>query len=92
MGRIAGLAEALHVPVAPHLSAGLGSCIGATAHLNGVDPEPSGHRVLTGVVPAGEPELKQPMVCEGGHVVMPDGPGIGMEPVEAALREYEGKL
>jgi L-alanine-DL-glutamate epimerase-like enolase superfamily enzyme len=32
------------------------------------------------------------MVCEGGHVVMPDGPGIGMEPVEAALREYEGKL
>jgi len=91
MRRIAGLADAFHVPVAPHLSAGLGPCIAATAHLMASIPnfmileyQPVSFELANRL-------LKRPLRCEAGHLLLPEGPGLGVEPDEAALREYEVK-
>ena len=91
MRRIAGLADAFHVPVAPHLSAGLGPCIAATAHLMASIPnfmvleyQPVSFELANRL-------LKRPLRCENGHLLLPEGPGLGVEPDEAALREYEVK-
>jgi L-alanine-DL-glutamate epimerase-like enolase superfamily enzyme len=86
MRRIALLAEAFHVPIAPHVSAGMGMSIAATLHLmasipNGLILE---HRFQT--CAAINPFLTQPIVWEEGYLRVPDGPGMGVEPKEEALR------
>jgi L-alanine-DL-glutamate epimerase-like enolase superfamily enzyme len=91
MRRIAGLAEAFHVPVAPHLSAGLGVCIAATAHLMASIPNFLILEYQSVSFELANRLLKQPLRCEGGELALPDGPGFGVEPDEAALREYEVK-
>ena len=91
MRRIAGLAEAFHVPIVPHLSAGLGVCIAATAHLMTSVPNfllLEYQRVAFSVA---NRLLKQSLVCADGYLTVPTGPGFGVEPDEAALREYEVK-
>ncbi|MEO1722832.1 MAG: enolase C-terminal domain-like protein [Pseudomonadota bacterium] len=32
--------------------------------------------------------LEHPFQCEGGHVTLPDGPGLGIEIDRAALRRF----
>jgi L-alanine-DL-glutamate epimerase-like enolase superfamily enzyme len=91
MRRIAGLAEAFHVPVAPHLSAGLGVCIAATAHLSASIPNFLILEHQEGSFALANRLLKSPLRCEGGRLFVPDGPGFGVEPDEAALREYAVK-
>jgi galactonate dehydratase len=91
MRRIAALAEVFHVPVAPHLSAGLGVCIAATAHLMASIPNFMILEYQSVSFELANRLLRQPLRCEGGQLSLPDGPGLGVEPDEAALREYEVK-
>lgn len=92
MRRIALLADAFHVPMAPHLSAGLGVCIAATLHLAASIPNLLIVEYSPVSFPLANRFLRHPLVREGGHLVVPAGPGLGVEPDEAALREYEVRL
>lgn len=89
MRRIALLAETFHVPIVPHLSAGLGVCIAATLHLAA---SLSNFLILEYSpvsFPLGNRLLRVPLRCEDGHILVPDGPGYGVDPDERALREWE---
>lgn len=89
MRRIALLADAFHVPIVPHLSAGLGVCIAATLHLAASVPnfllleyQPHSFALANQL-------LKTPLHCATGQMLVPAGPGFGVEPDEDALRAYE---
>jgi L-alanine-DL-glutamate epimerase-like enolase superfamily enzyme len=89
MRRIAGLAEAFHVPIAPHLSAGLGICIAATLHLMASISNCLMVEYSPVSFPLANQFLKQPLCCEEGYFLLPDGAGFGVEIDETALRTYE---
>jgi galactonate dehydratase len=91
MRRIAALAEAFHVPMAPHLSAGLGTCIAATIHLAVSIPNFLILECHPGAITAANGLLKKPLVLERGRMTVPAGPGFGADPDEDALREHEVK-
>lgn len=86
--KIANLAEAFHVPIAPHLSVGLGVCTAASLHLSAAIPN---FRILEyqpTVLTAANKLLKEPIVCERGAYALPERPGHGAEPDEAKLRAW----
>lgn len=89
MRRIAALAETFHVPIAPHLSAGLGICIAATLNLMASIPNFLMVEYSPVSFPLANRFLKQPLVCEQGEILLPTGPGLGVEIDEDALRAYE---
>lgn len=89
MRRIANLAETFHVPIVPHLSAGLGVCIAATLHLMASIPNFSMVEYQPVSFAVANRFLREPLVCEQGEMLLPEGPGLGVEIDEAALRAYE---
>jgi L-alanine-DL-glutamate epimerase-like enolase superfamily enzyme len=86
--RIAQLAEAFHVFCAPHLSAGLGVCIAAAVHVSAAMPNLYRLEHSPRSFSLGNTLLKQPLVLQEGCYVLPDGPGLGVEPDEEALARY----
>jgi L-alanine-DL-glutamate epimerase-like enolase superfamily enzyme len=89
MRRIALLADVFHVPIVPHLSAGLGVCIAATLHLAASVPNFLILEYSPISFPLGNRLLKAPLRCEDGHIIVPDGPGFGVEIDEQIVREWE---
>ena len=89
MRRIAALAETFHVPVAPHLSAGLGVCIAATVNLIASIPNFLMIEYSPVSFPLANRFLKEPLICENGEILLPTGAGLGVEIDEDALRAYE---
>ncbi|NOU96383.1 mandelate racemase/muconate lactonizing enzyme family protein [Paenibacillus sp. LMG 31456] len=84
--KIANMAEAFNIPIAPHLSVGQGICVAATLHLSAAIPnlyileyQPSVLNVVNSL-------LIHPIVCEQGHYMLPEGPGLGVEIDEKQLR------
>jgi L-alanine-DL-glutamate epimerase-like enolase superfamily enzyme len=85
---IAELAEAFHIPITMHTGMASAVLIAASLHLGATIPDcwyqeyqPFIHDVACRfVTPA--------LVCDRGHYVVPEGPGLGIEVNEAALREY----
>lgn len=88
MRRIAALAETFHVPIAPHLSAGLGVCIAATVNLMTSIPNFLMIEYSPVSFPLANRFLKEPLVCENGEILLPTGAGLGVEIDEDALRAY----
>jgi galactonate dehydratase len=88
MRQIALLAQAFHVEMAPHLSGTLGWAVAASLHLMAAIPNGSmlEYRLHTFEQTAGL--YKQSLHWADGYLQLPDGPGFGLEPDEAALREY----
>jgi galactonate dehydratase len=86
--RIAQLAEAFHVPCAPHLSAGLGVCIAAAVHAAAAMPNLYRLEHSPGSFALGNALLRRPLTLRDGHYLLPDAPGLGVEPDEAALARY----
>jgi L-alanine-DL-glutamate epimerase-like enolase superfamily enzyme len=86
--RIAQLAEAFHVPCAPHLSAGLGVCIASAVHVSAALPNLYRLEHSPRSFALGNALLARPLALRDGAYVLPDGPGLGVEPDEAALRRY----
>ena len=84
--RIAQLAEAFHVPCAPHLSAGLGVCIAAAVHARRRCPTCTAWSTARGSFALGNAPAPAPARrCATAPTSCPDGPGLGVEPDEAAL-------
>lgn len=86
--RIAVLAEAFNVPVAPHVSTGLGIRFAATLHYgaaisNFLILEHQG-KLLNAI----NASLTEPITIEGSTVVVPNGPGLGVSLKESAVSPY----
>ncbi len=91
MRRIAWLAEAFHVSMAPHLSAGLGASIAATLHLVASIPNVLIVEFQPGALAVANQLLHKPLEVHGGFMPLPQGPGFGIDLDEAAIRAYEVK-
>ena len=89
MKKIATLAEAYHVPLAPHCTASfLG--IAASLHVVVVDPVLPDPRVLPGQRRLQPARASTRMACEldkDGYIGLPPGPGLGVEVDEQAARK-----
>lgn len=86
--RIAVLAEAFNVPVAPHVSTGLGIRFAATLHYsaaigNFLILEYQG-KLLESI----NASLTTPIAVEASQIAVPDGPGLGVTLDEAALAPH----
>lgn len=88
--KIASLAEAFNIPVAPHLSVGLGPCIAASiqvaasiANLYMLEYQPPVFELANAL-------LREPLICEAGEYAVPMGPGLGVDVDERAVERLQG--
>ncbi|WP_053218217.1 mandelate racemase/muconate lactonizing enzyme family protein [Virgibacillus senegalensis] len=86
--KIANMAEAFNVPIAPHLSVGLGVCIAATLHVSAsinnfymLEYQPT-------VFPVANDLLANNLVCEKGFYHLPEDSGLGIAIDEEKVRYY----
>lgn len=86
--RIAVLAEAFNVPIAPHVSTGLGIRFAATLHYGAAV---SNFLILEHqgkLLDAINASLTEPIAVEGGEITVPSGPGLGVTLNESAVSPY----
>lgn len=88
MKKIAGMAEAFNIPIAPHLSVGQGICIAATLQVSAAIPNFHILEYQPTVLETANTLLKEPIVCEQGHYLLPQGAGLGVDIDEDKLKEY----
>jgi galactonate dehydratase len=84
--KIAALADTWYVPVAPHNPGGP-ICTAAALHLAAAVPN---FLILEQMEPQRamrDRASSMPLVIENGHFVLPDAPGLGVEPNLDALAE-----
>lgn len=77
--KIANLAEARRIPVAGHVI--------PEVHVHLLAAAPNGH--LVEYMPRSEPIFKSRLELEDGHLLAPQGPGLGLELDEAACERYK---
>jgi len=77
--KIASMAEAFNVRMAPHLSVGLGICIAATIHVAAAIPNLYLLEYQPPVFEIANLLLKSPLTCEAGFYEIPTGVGLGVE-------------
>ena len=87
--KIAAMAEAFNVKMAPHLSVGLGICIAATIHAAAALPNLYLLEYQPPVFEIANSLLKSPLTCEAGYYEMPTGAGLGTELDEDRLRDLQ---
>lgn len=87
--KIASMAEAFNVRMAPHLSVGLGVCIAATLHVAAAIPNLYLLEYQPPVFEVANMLLTEPLNCAKGHYELPRGAGIGVELDEKRLRELQ---
>ena len=87
--KIAAMAEAFNVKLAPHLSVGLGICIAATIHAAAAIPNLYLLEYQPPVFEIANLLLKSPLTCEAGYYEIPRGAGLGVELDESRLRELQ---
>ncbi len=87
--KIATMAEAFNVKMAPHLSVGLGVCIAATIHAAAAIPNLYLLEYQPPVFKIANLLLKSPLVCEAGFYEIPSRPGLGVELDEDRLRQLQ---
>jgi len=86
--RIAHLADAFGAGLAPHVSIGSAIQFAASAHLAAAIPNLVIMEYWIGENPMGNAVLRRPLVLEDGMLVVPTGPGLGLEIDEAALLRH----
>ena len=87
--KIANMAEAFNIRMAPHLSVGLGVCIAASIHVAAAIPNLYLLEYQPPVFEIANAFLKSPLVCERGHFEIPHGAGLGIEVDEIRLRDLQ---
>ncbi len=87
--KIASMAEAFNVKMAPHLSVGLGICIAASIHLGAAIPNLYLLEYQPPVFELANLLLLKPLACDAGKYAIPEGPGLGVELDEARLRQLQ---
>jgi galactonate dehydratase len=87
--KIASMAEAFNIPVAPHLSVGLGVCIAASIHTAAAIPNLYMLEYQPPVFDLANSLLVEPLRCENGRYTLQAGPGLGVQIDEARLRAMQ---
>ncbi len=87
--KIAHMAETFNIPVAPHLSVGLGVCIAASIQAAASIPNLAMLEYQPPVFELANTFLVEPLVCEAGIYHLPEGPGLGVTIDEVALRSLQ---
>lgn len=87
--KIARMAEAFNIPIAPHLSVGLGVCIAASIHAAASIPNLYMLEYQPPVFELANALLETPLVCENGQYHLPAGSGLGVQIDETKLRELQ---
>ncbi|MCY4070657.1 MAG: mandelate racemase/muconate lactonizing enzyme family protein [Chloroflexi bacterium] len=87
--KIASMAEAFNVKMAPHLSVGLGICIAATIHVAAAIPNLYMLEYQPPVFEVANMLLSEPLTCVEGCYELPRGAGLGVELDEKRLRELQ---
>jgi galactonate dehydratase len=78
---IARLAVAFHARVMPHASIGVGIFQAASLHAASTLPNVPYHEYQHSIFDKNLRFVTTTMRCEAGHFQVPDGPGLGVEPV-----------
>lgn len=86
--RIAELADIYNLPFAPHSSLGSAIEYVATCHVGVAAPNLVISEHWANTNPLGNPILTEPLRMVDGHVIPPEGPGLGVEPSLDALAPY----
>lgn len=86
--RIAELADAFGKAATPHVSIGSAIHFAASVHLAAALPNQSVMEFWYGANPLGAPIMAAPFRVEEGYFWVPEGPGLGIEINEEALRRY----
>lgn len=89
VAKIASMAEAFNVRMAPHLSVGLGICIAATLHVAAAIPNLYLLEYQPPVFEVANMLLTEPLICAKGRYELPRGAGLGVELDEKRLRELQ---
>lgn len=89
VAKIASMAEAFNIILAPHLSVGLGICIAATLHVAAAIPNLYLLEYQPPVFEVANALLTEPLVCANGRYELPRGAGLGVELDETRLRELQ---
>ena len=87
--KIATMAEAFNVKMAPHLSVGLGICIAATIHAAAAIPNLYLLEYQPPVFEIANQLLETPLVCRDGCYEIPTAPGLGVALDERRLRQLQ---
>lgn len=87
--RIAALAHAHHVQVIPHASIGLGIFLAASLQASATIQDLPAHEFQHSIFGRNLGFLAGNMACAEGFYSLPDGPGLGVEPNEDAIRLLE---
>ena len=87
--KIATMAEAFNVKMAPHLSVGLGVCIAATIHVAAAIPNLYLLEYQPPVFEIANQLLAAPLVCRDGCYEIPKAPGLGVALDEDRLRQLQ---
>jgi D-galactarolactone cycloisomerase len=86
--KIAALAETFHVPLAPHISTGLGPQIAAALHFGAASSSLLICECNPKVYSVANKFLVEPIDISPSHLNVPTGPGLGIEINEAALYDH----
>ena len=87
--KIATMAEAFNVRMAPHLSVGLGVCIAASLHVAAAIPNLYLLEYQPPVFEIANAFLMEPLTCTDGHYELPIGAGLGVEIDQKRLGELQ---
>ena len=87
--KIAHMAEAFNIPVAPHLSVGLGPCIAASIHAAAAIPNLFMLEYQPPVFELANSLLEAPLTCSDGAFKIPEGVGLGVSIDENKLRSAQ---
>jgi D-galactarolactone cycloisomerase len=85
---IIDLAEAFHIPVVLHMGMASPVMIAATLQVAAAAPQVDLVEFQPVVLGIANQLLKSPIRCEGGRMQVTDGPGLGIEIDETALRRF----
>jgi L-alanine-DL-glutamate epimerase-like enolase superfamily enzyme len=87
--KIARMAEAFNIPVAPHQSVGLGVCNAASIHAAAAIPNLYMLEYQPPVFELANALLETPLVCREGQFHLPGGAGLGVQVDERKLRDLQ---
>jgi D-arabinonate dehydratase/D-galactarolactone cycloisomerase len=86
--RIAELADAFGKAATPHVSIGSAIHFAASVHLAASTPNQTWMEYWYGANPLGNAILNAPLRIEEGYFWLPEGPGLGIDINEEALRQH----
>lgn len=87
--KIARMAEAFNIPIAPHQSVGLGVCIAASIHAAAAIPNLFMLEYQPPVFELANTLLVDPLVCRAGQFYLPEGVGLGIQMDERKLADAQ---